>query len=508
MARLSADPARYRAAAAIAVSVVLLGLRLRLATLVGFGDAEALYAAYALHPQPAYLDHPGLVGIVARLLGGGGAPTPLVAHQFTALAATLVPWLGFGAARAAGTPRERAYDSFFALAFLPELSIGLFGLTPDLPLAALWLAALGSAALAVRSPPGSRAALGGLLFAGLFGGLAVTAKVTGVLLCLALAASLVRGPARAHLRTAAPYAGALAALIVVMPLFLWEQARGFPLLAHRLVATQAAAGPSLRNLAALVGGQLLYVTPPFLWGAWECLRKLRLRSDDAVDRLFVLACIVPGVPLVVVCLWSRVAEPHWLGPAYLSLALGLGRLPRPPRALVRSAVAIGVVAPVVAFVLVATPLLPKLSGKGYRPRYDLVNDLYAWRLGARVVSDAVERARAEGYAPVIVTPHWTVCAQVHVALGAGTPVGCRTKEGDDFAGWYPEREWSRAPVLLYVTDDRFPRELAKEFPARDVVGVESVDVFRGGHVVRTIRVTRLERAAHARAPLRCLLRGG
>src|SRR5262249_17531197 len=90
---------------AIALSLLLLGLRLRLAETVGFGDAEALYAAYALHPQPGYLDHPGLIGIVARLLGEGAAPSPLVAHQFTAVTATLLPWLGFAVARACGVPR-------------------------------------------------------------------------------------------------------------------------------------------------------------------------------------------------------------------------------------------------------------------------------------------------------------------------------------------------------------------------------------------------------------------
>ena len=53
----------------------------------GFGDAEALYASYALHPQPAYLDHPGLVGFVARALGAGGAPTPQTAHVFASVIA-------------------------------------------------------------------------------------------------------------------------------------------------------------------------------------------------------------------------------------------------------------------------------------------------------------------------------------------------------------------------------------------------------------------------------------
>src|SRR5262245_48819363 len=138
MAAVGEKPVRALAWA-VALSVVLLALRLRLSALVGFGDSEALYAAYALHPQPAYLDHPGLVGSLARLLGGGGAPSALSAHRFTSVASTLIPWLGLGAARAAGARRERAHLTFFALALLPEMSIGLFALNPDLLLAALWL---------------------------------------------------------------------------------------------------------------------------------------------------------------------------------------------------------------------------------------------------------------------------------------------------------------------------------------------------------------------------------
>ena len=64
-----------------AVSLALLAVRLVAAKTVGFGDSEALYASYALHPQPAYIDHPGLVGIVARTIGGGAAPTPEHAHR-------------------------------------------------------------------------------------------------------------------------------------------------------------------------------------------------------------------------------------------------------------------------------------------------------------------------------------------------------------------------------------------------------------------------------------------
>src|SRR5271166_5766805 len=79
--------------ALVVTSGALLALRVLAATRVGFGDSEALYATYALHPAPAYLDHPGLVGIFARVLGGGTAPSPVQAHLVTAVLATLLPWV-------------------------------------------------------------------------------------------------------------------------------------------------------------------------------------------------------------------------------------------------------------------------------------------------------------------------------------------------------------------------------------------------------------------------------
>jgi hypothetical protein len=68
-----ARPVRIYAAALAVLSAALLAVRLVAAERVGFGDSEALYAAYAVHPQPAYLDHPGMIGLMAHALGGGTA---------------------------------------------------------------------------------------------------------------------------------------------------------------------------------------------------------------------------------------------------------------------------------------------------------------------------------------------------------------------------------------------------------------------------------------------------
>ncbi len=117
-------PARPASLSAALLAVRLIVLRLYAATRIGFGDSEALYAAYANHPQPAYLDHPGMIGLVARALGGGTAPEPARAHVVTALLATAVPWAMALLCRACGASWTRSLGTGIVLARGPEIAIG------------------------------------------------------------------------------------------------------------------------------------------------------------------------------------------------------------------------------------------------------------------------------------------------------------------------------------------------------------------------------------------------
>jgi hypothetical protein len=486
---------RWLLRVALASSVVLLALRLHVAKHAGFGDAEALYACYALHPQPAYLDHPGLVGTIARLIGSGRVPSPHAAHLFAALLATAMPWLGALAARCTGASRLGWLSTTLALTWVPELAIGLLALTPDLLLSVLWLGALGLAAFALRLPPRSFPALLTTLGAGACVGLAFLAKISGALLGIALLLTWCSRDARPRLRTFAPWGALLLGLLLASPVLLWELKNGWPMLTHRLVNTQAGAGFSLRNLGALLGGQLVYVSPPFLIGAGFLLRDLfRQRKTSSTTRLLFFATVVPGVPLILLCLWSRVAEPHWLAPAYLGLALHLGHGRVFGRLLGVASIATGVAVAIVAWLWVMTPLPIYTLGSAYRARYDLANDLYAWGPGRRLIEQAVDEARLDAQKlPVVVGPHYIVCAQAHAVLGGSVPVGCNSPIRDDFDAWYPRQRWLDAPVVLYVQDSRFEVDPKLELPGRIVRSVVRADVRRGGVVVRTIRVTRLDK---------------
>ncbi|MDF2694910.1 MAG: hypothetical protein K0S65_3293, partial [Labilithrix sp.] len=322
--------------ALFAVSVVLLGLRLWAAARVGFGDSEALYASWAVHPQPAYLDHPGLVGLVARAIGEGGVPPPNRTHIVTAIVATLIPWLVVAVARAAGAEKRPAAMAGLVVAVVPEVAVGLFALTPDLLLAPLWLGAIGLA-IAGLSPraetegAASSAGSGALLGAGLLAGVAAASKVSGLLLFVALAVVYIQAARSGKdgvraARSLWPWAGLLAGAVVVAPIAFYEAQLGWPMLRHRFVDTQTGAGLALKNLGALVGGQLLYLSPLVAVLAVLVARDLvRRRNDDIASRVLFWSFAIPIVPLVLLCIWSPVAEPHWLAPPLLALPIHAAR---------------------------------------------------------------------------------------------------------------------------------------------------------------------------------------
>lgn len=481
------------------VSLALLAVRMYATAHVGFGDSEALYACYAMHPQPAYLDHPGLVGTIARVIGGGTAPSPLAAHVVTSLAATAFPWAVALACRASGASWRRAFAGAVVVALVPEIAVGLFALTPDLPCALAWALSLAAAATALRARPSSATATAAFAAAGLLAGIAAASKLTGLTLLVALTAAYAAPPARAHARTVAPWAGLLAGLLVVAPVALFEAHTGWPMLRHRLVDTQAGAGPSLRNVGAVIGGQLVYLSPLVAVLVVLAFRETWRSRGDAVGRLLLACTLVPLAVLLPLCLWSRVAEPHWIAPALLAIVPAAARAQRvPPRRLVVASAALGglIVAGVHAWALV--PSAVRLAPASSDPRLDLTNELYGWPRVAAAARDEAFAAWTPATRPgdiAIVGPHWVVCAQLEAALRGAIPIGCDTPIRDDFDDWYPRTRWRDADVIVWVTDRRFgpPPEL----PDHVVLRSREVPIERAGRVVRLFDVTVLVRRAAA-----------
>jgi|HubBroStandDraft_2_1064218.scaffolds.fasta_scaffold10975_3 hypothetical protein len=497
-----AVPRSDASAVLIAVTGVLLAVRLFAAGRVGFADSEALYAAYALHPQPAYLDHPGLVGLFARAIGAGSAPSPERAHLVTTVLAAALPWEMALACRACGAAWPRAFAAALVVALVPEIAIGLFAMTPDLIMSIAWVGAIAAAAVGLRSSAGGFRSGAAFAAAGLLAGVAAGSKVSGLLLMVALAATYASRTSRAYGRTTAPWAGLAIGAIVLVPIIAFEARSGWPMLRHRLVDTQHAAGLSLRNAGALVGGQLAYLSPLVAGLAVLAAREAWRDRADTVGRLLLLTALVPAVVLVPLCLWSAVAEAHWLAPALLSLVPAAARSSRGPsrRALTWSLVVAGLmVAAVYAWVLV--PGVVRLAPASYDPRLDLANELYGW---PRVVEAVREEVTAETtpltrFGEVaVVGPHWVICAQLEAGLyrrGANVPIGCETPTGDDYADWWPRRRWLAADSIVWVSDARF--DVSPDFGPFRVDRARHINVMRDGREARRFVILVLTRRAQS-----------
>jgi hypothetical protein len=478
----------------IGVTGVLLSARVYASSHIGFGDSEALYASYAAHPQPAYLDHPGLIGQVASALGSGGVPTPSRAHLFSLGVAAIVPWLVVWIAQLAGARKSHAMAAGLATCVVPEIAVGLFALTPDLLLAPLWLGAIGLVIAALEKKRTIH-----LLAAGLVVGVASSAKVSGLLLFPALAYVYARSDQK---KTPWPWAGLVAGAIVFAPIVTYEAHNGWPMLKHRFVETQTGAGIALKNLGQLVGGQLLYLSPVIVALVFIIGRDLvRHRNDDNAARVLFATFAIPIVPLLLLSIWSPVAEPHWIAPPLLALPIHAAR-----RACWRAKVVkIGLgVAAGFSVLVYAWVLLPDVSSKllpaSVDPKIDISNELYGWPSIDEPVREqrmlASTPGDLEGENVVIVGPHWTICAQLQVQFPTAK-VGCATPAPDDFDGWLPRAEWRKADAVLWVTDNRFPNDGAKELPLLNRYSQSKVRTMRGGKPARTFELYLYSRRAQA-----------
>jgi hypothetical protein len=481
---------------------------------VGFGDSEALYASYALHPAPAYLDHPGLVGLVMRAIGAGGAPSPEDTHKLTTFATALVPFLIAGAARLAGAKWKRAFWTALIVAVAPEISVGLFAMTPDLILAFTWPLALGLAALALRERPRTFRANGAWALALLLAGIATAAKLSGALLLISLFLTPLTIPsARAHAKTWGPYAGLLLAGMVLWPVVSYEHAFHYALLRHRLVDT-ASFGPTPKSVAAFLVAQLAYVGPVLLFAAGKAALRLyrSIGRWDAVDDMLAVTTFLPLAALLCFSLVNRVAEPHWIAPALLGLPLFVAResTSEPPSSAPASARPMARrsegLLPAVAFftglfltalihVWVLVPACARLIPED-REKLDIANELYGWPRALAVAREMITDERiGTGKTPVVVTPHWVLSAQLAAGLGADVPVACDMPIPTDFDDWEPAVVWRKADSLLFVTDARFPVDLNARFPDRHVTNERTVSVLRGGRIIRTFKLALLGKLA-------------
>ncbi len=470
----------------VVISVLAVG-NLLASSLLGLGDAEALYYCYSRHLALSYLDHPPLIGWLIALstaaFGTGVVPVRLVPLVMTGLAVFFTHRL----TRDAFGGRAAGWAALLLLA-APVFSVGMVAAAPDAPLVALWTLFTWQLHRQLTDqrtgawPETLRPLLLGLIL-----GLAFLAKYTGA--CLVVTVLLVAADRRHRrwLRRPMFYASAALAALVASPVFIWNFENGWAGLSHRLVWTQSGAGFSLLNLGKLLGGQLLYLGPfvalIFALAVGDAIKRRRSRDDTAIHLL--LAASLPALALTfLLSAWSDVAEPHWPAAGYLPLfplaAAFVARAGRGVRRLARLTVAFGALAFIAVNVIVLTPLLPAITPEdGYDPRVDLGNELRGWP----EVAETLRVLNPEG-APIIAA-FYTQCGQLAFALSrpGDPPVRCISPRIDDFDLWDGPFRLTEAGAF-FVSDNRFDHDLEQLLPGAASDPPITLEVTRAGRRAR------------------------
>ena len=246
-------------------------------------------------------------------------------------------------ARALGAARGRAALAGLVVAVIPETAVGLFALTPDLLLAPAWLGVLALAAVG-HARAAEQQSLGGRVPRRRRSSPAWRAprRCRGCS-CSARSSSRTSRPrsrmrrrlrddARAPLRCARiwPWAGLVAGLVVrCCRSSSFEAKTGWPMLRHRFVDTQHDAGAGVRaaqprraaRRAARVPVAGLRASSPCSSRATSGASALATRSRASCSsRSRSRSCRCSRF-----CVWSPVAEPHWIAPAFLVLPLHAAR---------------------------------------------------------------------------------------------------------------------------------------------------------------------------------------
>ncbi|MBF5045933.1 MULTISPECIES: glycosyltransferase family 39 protein [Myxococcaceae] len=468
-------------------------LRLAYAGRVDLAPQEAYYWQYARHLDLSYFDHPPLsawlIWASTRLLGSTERGVRLPALLCGAGLTLLVYHLG---ARLF-SPRAGA------LAALGASCTVLFGLgavvvTPDVPLALAWAAAL-CVLCELVLPDGKGPGPWGArwLLLGLCCGLAMLSKYTGALLLLqGLLTALWLPRGRAALRTPAPYLAAALALLVFSPVLVWNARHGWASFAFQSsgrLATVHGLQPHLLGryvgLQALGVGPLLYLA---LWAAAPALLWRAVRGE-ARARLLALASL-PGL-----LLFSAVSPLHWVklnwvGPVYLGLMLAVAGAwdagwARPRvRAGALACLATG------ALLTLGMYLMPLVPAVPFHERDNLVS---GWR---QLAAGVAAQQRPGEPAPLVIGWGYKTASELAFYL-PGQPLtdsdGALGGAGLAYDGWQPQGAEPR--TALVVADERQPLHdaLARLQPhCARVEPLAPVDTFRGEHPVTRYQLWRCE----------------
>lgn len=429
--------------------------RLALAAELGLGVDEAYTLSVAHDLNLSYYDHPPLQYWIAHfsmpLLGDGrAARLPFIA-MFAASSWLLyrLTQVLFGSAAAVIALLALNCSAFFTFAggwVLPDgpLMLGLLA-------AALALARRFFAAAATR--PGE---LASWLAAGGWLGIAALAKYQALFFAVGVVIFLASDACRrSELRRAPFWLGALLALLLSMPVLIWNGQHDWLSFAYQFGRGHARDGLHPEYVLANIIGQAIWMLPwifvPMVIASWRAARAGRSEA-----RAYFCLCL--GLPAIagftIIPFWGGLGLPHWQMPGWLMLYPVLGecavRTRAPPQ---RRRLAIAWIYLVlwVGAILVGHTVsgYGRILAPGLFVNGDPTLDAFEWRQ----LPPALHERGLPQPGVFVITTNWTYAGRIDQAFHDSVPVIVFEGNAKQFALRYDPAQFVGRDALVIAPSD-------------------------------------------------------
>lgn len=456
----------------LAISALVRGV---LAAWMEFGNDEVYYWTYALYPDWSHFDHPPMVGWVIQLF----SLNLLFDSEFFIRLASIVfmtanTYIIFRIGKELKDARTGLYAALlFSASIYAFVITGIF-IMPDTPLMLFWLLAAWMAIKylkvkvpePVEGPTDSNTVLRYfdklstqqpkfLLLFGLFAGLAMLSKYSGVFLWVGMGLYILFFN-RKQLKNPYLYLALLISAICCIPILYWNIQNNFISFSFH----GARVGGNKLNFSSFgteIAGEFFYNNPiNFILAIIAVIAafKKKLHLDRHVPRLVL--CI--ALPMILVFLFfslTRPTLPHWNAPAYVLLILLSAVFLRDkqsesdklPKSII-AALSVLVITLVIGVAEIKTGFIPldKHNEPEMVGRDDFTVDMYGWRQLGEKFADFREQKIAEGIMKEedgIVANQWFPLANLDYYVAR--PLGLRVMG----LGW-PEQ----LHKYLWINDER------------------------------------------------------
>ena len=382
----------------LAISAVV---RAFLSAWMEFGNDEVYYWTYALYPDWSHFDHPPMVGWVIQLFS---LNLLFDSEFFIRLASVVFMTANTYIIFRIGKELKDALMGLYA-ALLYTASIYAFVITgifimPDTPLMLFWLLAIW---MAVRSLSLSKGRF--ILLFGLFAGLAMLSKYSGVFLWVGMGLYILIFN-RKQLKNPYLYLSLLISAICCIPILYWNLQNDFISFSFH----GARVGGNKLNFSTFgteIAGEFFYNNPVnIVLAIIAVVAAFKWKNNIGKPAQRLILCI--ALPLIVVFLFfslTRPTLPHWNAPAYVLLILLSAVYLRDkqsdteklPKSII-AALSVLVITLVIGVAEIMTGFIPldKHTDPEQLGRDDFTLDMYGWRQLGEKFADFREQKIAEG----------------------------------------------------------------------------------------------------------------